>query len=58
MNTLKPVVFAIATALASTFGPMPDEPTLIDATIGKEGAGTPSITIDKFLTDSRKYLGL
>jgi len=58
MDTFKPAVFAIATALASAFGPMPDEPTIIDATIGKESTGAPNIAIEKFLTDSREYLGL
>lgn len=62
MNTLKPAVFAIATALASAFGPMPDESATIDAAMGKEGigedAGAQRKIIHSFLVDSRKYLGL
>jgi len=58
MNTLKPAVFAIATALASAFAPMPDESTIIDATIGKEGVRTQRQVIDSVMADSRQYFGL
>jgi hypothetical protein len=43
---------------ACTFGPMPDESTVIDATIGKQGVGSSRNVIDNFLSDSRLYLGL
>jgi hypothetical protein len=58
MNTFKPAVFAIATALAGAFGPMPDESTIVDVTIGKEDVETPNKMVDNFLADSRRYLGL
>jgi hypothetical protein len=44
--------------LGCAFGPMPDESTAIDATIREEGVRTPRNVIDKFLADSRQYLGL
>jgi hypothetical protein len=44
--------------LACAFGPMPDESTMADATMGREAVGAPRKVIDKFLADSRQYLGL
>jgi hypothetical protein len=37
---------------------MPDNSTMIDATADNEGVETPRNAIDKFLADSRHYLGL
>ncbi len=39
------------------FGPMPDQANLRDATSG-EAAGTSRNTIDRFLSDSKRFLGL
>jgi hypothetical protein len=43
---------------ACAFGPLPDESTMIEATIGRVGVGTQRKVIDNFLADSRQYLGL
>jgi len=58
MDTLKPAVFAIATALAGAFGPLPDAWARVDTTIGSEDVEPQNKAVDKFLTDSRQYLGL
>jgi len=44
--------------LAGAFGPMPEESTMIDASIGSGGVGTQRKVIDNFLSDSKRYLGL
>jgi len=43
---------------ACAFGPMPGEPEMIDATIGREDVGMQRKVIDNFLAYSRQYLGL
>jgi len=37
---------------------MPEESTMIDASIGSGGVGTQRKVIDNFLADSKRYLGL
>ncbi len=63
MNTLKPAVFAIVTALASDAA-FADQSTTLrkepaqDSVRFIPGAGTPHNGIDRFLADSRRFLGL
>jgi hypothetical protein len=58
MDTLKPAVFAIAAALASASGTMPDVYARVDTTIGSEDAESQEKAVEKFLTESKRYLGL
>ena len=49
---------AALVAVACPFGPMPDQTRARDATAGEAGIGTSRSTIDSFLSDSRRFLGL
>ena len=48
---------AALVAVACAFGTMPDQASLRDATAG-EAVSTSRNTIDSFLSDSRRFLGL
>ncbi|MBE0624708.1 MAG: hypothetical protein IH606_07850 [Burkholderiales bacterium] len=49
---------AALVALACAFGPMPDQPGMRDAVVKEAGARLPRGTIETFLLDSRRHLGL
>jgi len=49
---------AALVAVACAFGPMPDQPGMRDALVREAAVGVSRSTIDTFLDDSRRHLGL